>query len=245
MQVRVPAPLRPDTCRHEERPRTKSNLSAASKRKVSSPKHHKVKGPMLARVVIADSARPSQVAMVRPGDRKKKSGQVSSSASPRLQSTTSLALEAPQLPSRPPHYRSQTHTHGSTRPQRKHSATDISKNVRREEKLRTTQSTPRLATIAPRHDPLPPMPSSTPLPAQESRRRKPTPTYYSIESDATKLGEIPMHKWVEPYDFDAMSRLNREAEVNGWPVRDVDGNVQAPAKRKGIFGLFRRRRTAA
>lgn len=245
MQVGVPAPLHPNTHRHEDRPRAKSNLSAASKRKVSSPKHHKVKGPMLARVVIADSSKPAQVAMVRPGERRRKPGQISSSASPQVQSTTSLALEAPQLPSRPQNHRSQTQLQGNGRPEWKQSAMDISKNVQRQEKLCATYSTPRLATPAPRYEPLPPMPTFTSRPAMEPRRRKLTPTYYSIESDATKLGEIPMHKWAEPYDFDAMSRLNKEAEMNGWPVRDVDGNVQAPAKRKGIFGLFRRRRTAA
>lgn len=243
-QVRVPAQVYPDNHRQEDRAKARSNLSAATRRKISSPKHHKVKGPMLARVVIADSSRPSQVAMVRPGERRRKSPQSSSSASPKVQSSTSLPLQAPELPLRPPNHRSQTLPHGDRRPQRKHSAMDIPK-VRREEKLRATQSTPRLAAPLPDYEPLPPIPNSAPLPAMEPRRRKPTPTYYSIESDATKLGEIPMHKWAEPYDFDAMSRLNREAEMNGWPTRDMDGNVHQPAKKRGIFGLFRRRRTHA
>ncbi|KAK4497539.1 hypothetical protein PRZ48_011990 [Zasmidium cellare] len=244
MQLRIPAPVYPENHRHQERTRTMSNLSAATKRKISSPRHHKVKGPMLARVVIADSSRPSQVAMVRPGERRRKPGHNSSSASPKVQSSTSLALQPPELPSRPPNHRAQTLPRGDLKPYRKHSAMDLShKEVRRDERLRATQSTPRLVATIPEFRPLPPMPTSAPSPAMEPRRRKPTPTYYSIESDATKLGEIPMHKWAEPYDFDAMSRLNREAEMNGWPIRDMDGNVQQPSKKRGIFGLFRRKRT--
>lgn len=243
MEIRVPKPVHPSRDRHTTS--SKSNVSRSSKRTTSSPKHHKVRGPMLARVVIADSSRTSQVAMVKPGERKKKSASSSVSASPKVQSSTSLATHTPELPLRPPNPCSQTVPESHPRPERKHSAMDFSnQNVQRRDNLRATQSTPRLAETMTPQEPLPPLPKAPPLPAREPRRRKPTPTYYSIESDATKLGEIPMHKWAEPYDFDEMSRLNREAEMNGWPLRELNGSQQQPTKRRGIFGLFRRNRTS-
>lgn len=95
--------------------------------------------------------------------------------------------------------------------------------------MRATQSTPKLVPAT--------------LPA---RRRKETPTFYSAASGSTKLGEIPMHKWAEVYDFDAMSVKNREAMAAGWPrlLEEEDAAVEKK-KRGGIFRLFRRREAVA
>ncbi|KAL9096323.1 MAG: hypothetical protein Q9165_001320 [Trypethelium subeluteriae] len=64
-----------------------------------------------------------------------------------------------------------------------------------------------------------------------------TSVAYSIATDSTKLGEIPMHKWSEPYDFDAMDRMNKEAALWGWvpppPVPD-------PGRRRGFWSLFKK-----
>jgi hypothetical protein len=63
---------------------------------------------------------------------------------------------------------------------------------------------------------------------------------YSFASTSTKLGEIPLHKWAEPFDFDAMSVANREAARHGWPAYDIDGS--ALQRRQGFLGrLFRRK----
>lgn len=72
------------------------------------------------------------------------------------------------------------------------------------------------------------------------RSRKPTPTYYSAETTSTKIGEIPMCKWAEPYDFEAMSMLNAQAAASGWPIADLD-SVQAKRKKGGLFRLFRKK----
>ncbi|KAI9703957.1 MAG: hypothetical protein M1820_005739 [Bogoriella megaspora] len=60
---------------------------------------------------------------------------------------------------------------------------------------------------------------------------------YSFASDSTKLGEIPLHKWTEQFDFEAMDRLNEEAAINGWipPPPDHGGR-----KRRGFLGLFKK-----
>ena len=64
---------------------------------------------------------------------------------------------------------------------------------------------------------------------------------YSFASDSTKLGEIPLHKWNEPFDFDAMERLNKEAALHGWlptpPVPEPAG------RRKGFWNLFKKGNT--
>jgi hypothetical protein len=69
------------------------------------------------------------------------------------------------------------------------------------------------------------------------------PTYYSIASDQTKLGEIPLHKWAEPYDFDQMSMLNREAYNNGWPLNQL-GTQEPKRKRFGLGRLFGKKAAA-
>lgn len=234
---------------------------ARDKRPLASPKRTKVKGPMLARVIIAGSKKPSAMAMVRPGERKKKRKSLSE-ASSKTQSCNSLALPSSAAtplplygprdpPVKPLHHRASTQPE-RTRPQHKQSALDVSTIRERPTRdvLRATRSTPHLdSTIFQRPEPPPPMPSTAPLPdimELQSRRRlqKPTPTYYSVASDSTKLGEIPLHKWSEPFNFDAMSMINKEAARNGWPVTDLV-TAEQKKKRGGLFGIFRRIRSAA
>ncbi|KXS93798.1 hypothetical protein AC579_5050 [Pseudocercospora musae] len=229
-----------------------------SRKPAASPKRTRVRGPMLARVVIADSSEPSEVAMVRPGERKKKRS--SSGISSMAQSCSSLALPAP-LPTPPPQYTAVApsirpqHHRPSTRlekhlPQQKTSSTDVGTmpGRSRPDALRATRSTPRLEHIVQEYsDQLPAIPATVPLPSVkpiEPRRRlhKTTPTMYSIASDSTKLGEIPLHKWSEPVDFDAMSLVNKEAMMNGWPVLDGDLTEQRK-KRGGLLRLFRRKQS--
>lgn len=99
--------------------------------------------------------------------------------------------------------------------------------------MRATQSTPKLVPATVDHPPPP-------------RRRKETPTFYSAASGSTKLGEIPMHKWAEAYDFDAMSLKNREAMAAGWPRLLEEEDAAVEKKKRGrIFRLFRRREAVA
>lgn len=197
-------------------PSSKSGESHAGKQKhlgAAETKHAKVRGPMLARVVIADSSKSSVVAMVRPGGRKRSSSTTASSS--KAQSSLSLTT-----PASPPSQPLKASSHASKvspqhhAPRRKHSAPIKSEQLM--------------------------VPS---LPTLEQRPRKATPTFYSIETTSTKLGEIPLHRWREPYDFDAMSRLNREAEENGWPLADIELE-QGEKKRAGLWRLFRKRAKA-
>ena len=108
------------------------------------------------------------------------------------------------------------------------------------EVLRATRSTPWLeSTLQHPAEPLPPL-APIAIPRLPARPRKPTPTYYSIASDATKLGEIPLHKWAVPYDFDQASVLNKEAARNGWPMNKLE-NQDGRKKRFGFFRLFGRK----
>ncbi|EME77986.1 uncharacterized protein MYCFIDRAFT_179437 [Pseudocercospora fijiensis CIRAD86] len=231
-----------------------------SRRKpAASPKRTTARGPILARVVIADSNKPGEIAMVRPGERKKKRS--SSRPSSNAQSCNSLALPGPlstpppqytavEPLTRPQHRRANTHPEKRL-PQRNLSSMDVStmQEQSRPDALRATRSTPRLERITQEYpDPVPAIPAKVPMPnitSMEPRRRlqKPTPTLCSIASDSTKLGEIPLHKWSEPVDFDAMSLVNKEAVQNGWPVMD-DDLAEQKKKRGGLLRLFRRNRSA-
>lgn len=228
-----------------------SVVSSSRKKRKASTGHTKVRGRMLAQVVVENSNKPSQIALVKPGERKKKSQSSGSSSLSKASSAPATALPSPLLTpppeysfeaaSRPARYRS----HTGPQPCRKQSAAQLSRSADqpRMEILRATRSTPRLPTTrqhVPGPESLPPLPITAPLPTSSvphlpPRRRKATPTYYSIASDSTKLGEIPMHKWTVPYDFDKMSILNDEAARNGWPVNQPDGQV----KREKKFGIFR------
>ncbi|TKA74375.1 hypothetical protein B0A49_02210 [Cryomyces minteri] len=83
-------------------------------------------------------------------------------------------------------------------------------------------------TTSPAHSPLP-----TPL---HRRHRHPIPSMaFSFASDSTKLGEIPLHKWAVPFDFDAMERLNAEAAATGC----VPDRGEVLERKKGRFGFLK------
>lgn len=208
----------------------------------------KTRKPVLARVVIENSSKPPQVAMVKAGERRKRLN--SSNVSSRIGSNPPSAMSTPLSP--PPPY---DVTEEPSRPvvQRSHTAPEIPKAKRKAsvptmrnspsqtkpEALRSPRSTPRL-DVQPlaRHESPPEGPGTEPnLPANH-RHRKPTPTFYSMASDSTKLGEIPLHKWAEPFDFDAMSLVNRQAAKNGWAANQAD---EGKKKRNGLFKLFKRK----
>ncbi|PPJ57798.1 hypothetical protein CBER1_00130 [Cercospora berteroae] len=209
--------------------------SPAKHRSVS--KRARARAPVLARVVIADSSKPGQVAMVRSGERKKRkatkggSTEISTAtqSTAKVAVTSAMRLPAPGGPKSPPlpatNTRSQLSLHAQPEPRSKQSATLLN-------------SASRSAEPAHRH--LPWELSSTARPYPRRRANKPTPTFYSEASDATKLGEIPLHKWAQPVDFDEMSRLNKEAAKNGWPFNEMD-SAAPKKKRGGFFNLFHRK----
>lgn len=230
-----------------------SNLSSNRRRRNVSQEPTRVRAPMIARVVIADSTKPSQIAMVKPGERRKKSTSSSSGSSSlsKAPSDSSTAATTP-LPTPPPTYtpldlprpvphRSQT-TPDVPKPRRKQSTGNVAAqhHSRDENVRRAARSTPQLEYTLPQElEAIPPMPNTAPLPRARSpstRRREPASMYYSIVSDSTKMGEIPMHKWSTPYDFDKMSTLNRQAYENGWPQNQLGGGKQK--KRFGFSRLF-------
>ncbi|KAF2667056.1 hypothetical protein BT63DRAFT_328245 [Microthyrium microscopicum] len=74
-------------------------------------------------------------------------------------------------------------------------------------------------------------------PLEEIRRRrmdKMTPSLYTFASDSTKLGEIPMHRWNQPFDYNEMAKLNAQAAANPTPP------VHVKKAKKGLFSRFRR-----
>ncbi|KAK3720662.1 hypothetical protein LTR37_003712 [Vermiconidia calcicola] len=242
-----------------QKPTIEDSAVSANRRRKAQNEHTKVRGPMIARVVIADSKKASQIALVKPGERRKKSHSSSSSGSSSLtkahsQSTTNVTTPTSTPPpeytvedySRPTAHRSRT-APDVPRPRRKQSAANVSTASLppNREALRAAQSTPWLeSTLPPVAEPLPPMPNTAPLSDVATspmlpRRRKPTPTYYSVASNETKLGEIPLHKWTVPYDFDRMSMLNREAYNNGWPVNQIE-QQETKKRRFGFSRLFGR-----
>lgn len=225
-------------------------------------KRLKVRRPTLARVVIQDSSRPSQLAIVRPTDAKKKlrssshTRSASATAAVRkpkavdssisLPPTLLLPEPMPREPTRPAQQRSKT---APAVPElfRKEYLHDKSHGSG-QRVPRHTRSTPRLPPMYEQlYTQAPPLSEKprTPEPVSHPtyRHRKETPTFYSTATGSTKLGEIPMHKWQEPYDFDAMSEPNREAFATGWPLPLESG--QRKKKRGGFFSLFRRKQEVA
>lgn len=193
--------------------------------------------------------------MVKPGERRKKTS--SSNAPSRADSAVHLAVSAsesspppynvgeqPEKPVRPIAPRSHTMPE-SSRPRRKHSAANVRSpaiSAVKPDALRATLSAPRLRIEDQPRD-SPPKLSSAPPPANEPRgRTQPAETYFSIASASTKLGEIPLHKWAQPFDFDAMSLMNKEAEKNGWPVNQLGDGSERTKKGFGIFRLFRKKK---
>ncbi|KAK3618274.1 hypothetical protein LTR56_024763 [Elasticomyces elasticus] len=212
-------------------PRELSDPNDESKRRR---KHRRIQGPVLARVVIADSSKPSQIAMVKPGERKRKpaSSEAShnNSKAPSAEQTTasvgrltgrccdnSLVITNPYQ---------QPHHVLKASPQEITKSADVAKAS----KVQLHSSSPDgcAPPVAYRIKP--------PLETSDHRRRKATPTYYSIASDGTKLGEIPLHKWQVPFDFDEMSITNKQAELDSYPGCRP-GHVDGKKRRFGFLRL--------
>lgn len=103
---------------------------------------------------------------------------------------------------------------------------------------------PPPSTTSQPHLPSSPLSSPRPRPDRVRALRDPVPTYYSQVSDQTKLGEIPLERWPEAFDFAGMEVANREALEEGWPLNRWEaerGTSEGGKRRRGFWGLFRRK----
>lgn len=212
----------------------------------------KIRGPTIAQVTIEDSAKRPQLAVVKPSanssssSRKKlANGYQSQSYRPSAaSSSTTLVQSSSQLTAsskRVPHVRSTDRLASHSR-LRKQVSTSAVAQLPRQQNQRTVPPSRSQPNLLVNHSPvaIPPIPAATTRLRQPMSPKRSSPTLYSIATDSTKLGEIPVHKRTRPYDFEAMSMLNRDAIENGWPVRDLDGELLVrPKKRFGWFGLRR------
>lgn len=200
----------------------------------SPTKRNKKRYPTLARVLIENSSVPSQIALIRPSDTRKQRPTTASSLLPKETSKVDLkrrtpassSVETPTLP--PPYY-------SSTPPAEE---TPLPNKSTRHQKSCSSLSRPYNTAKSGFPMPLSGAPSpadakvlkliSTPVLSHdhriprdpESQYRRPD-TFYSVTSartGSTKLGEIPMHKWAEPWDYKAADQANQEALANGWPT---------------------------
>lgn len=238
MHVRLPPTVVPHNAPH---PGSQDPTEADRKRKGRSMnKPARIRGPTLARITI-QGAQSSQIALVKPVERRNKSASMSDLSKVRSGVSTPLsrpsphadALIAPQP--RPMAIRSHT-LPGAPRPRGKQSTSRIdvtSQHPARKDMHRAgAQSTFGLAQLRTSK------PDTGPVPAMGPQHRSPIPTYYSVASNGTKLGEIPLHKWAEHFDFDAMSAVNRETENNEWPLVDLTDRKK---RRFNFLGMFRRK----
>ncbi|KAK5113544.1 hypothetical protein LTR62_003413 [Meristemomyces frigidus] len=254
-RARLNGRVRPEQERNAEKPRHRHEAQSA---------HTKVPGPILARVVIANSSKPSQIAMVKPGERRSRSSKSKSRSNSASESVASLPDTPPppytcppeqtRSQARPVTRRAQTAPERALNNRSKKVTTDLKGNYPSRE-LEPDHGQPYRQSERPPtgpQQPLQPQPTFSSLATPTlPRRRKPTPTFYSLASHTTTLGEIPLDKWPEPFDFDAMSLMNREAEVYGWPgnhqVAAVAGLGPGPGqkKRRGLMRLFGRKESAS
>ena len=230
---------------HEE---TDTSPEKHRKRKPATKHRTKVRGPMLARVIIQDSSKPPRIAMVKPGDgRKSKPG--SSNVSSRADSAVQIVASTLSLP---PYDEAVKNHESASRPTT--NCSDIAlESLSKHEKIpvggliesrtsRSGRSTSRLRAAQPRQPKdLHALPAIVlPRPNEVKKSKTESNKHYSFMSASTKLGEIPLHKWPVPFDFDAMSLMNKDAEKNGWPVYRPMSDSQAKKKRFGIFRFFRK-----
>lgn len=219
------APQALPSARHsKERPKAKKSSHHAS------PKHTKIRHPTLARVLIENSSVPSQIALVRPTENPKRrcprSHSRSSSEPPQPHLRQSPAASIPNLssspPPPPPYFPSDPlplqEEHTAKQPRHHRSGASLNKT---RSQLKHKPSTPLPSPL--RNDRLPPVTHPThkaSLSDLRDKRLRPE-TFYSIASartGSTKLGEIPMHKWAEPWDYEAAEEANQKALASGWPV---------------------------
>ncbi|KAK4896299.1 hypothetical protein LTR27_005821 [Elasticomyces elasticus] len=199
-------------------------------------KHRRIQGPILARVVIADSSKPSQIAMVKP------ESAPSARSTPPPCDAVQMTASVGRLTERCcDDSLVMTKPYQQLHPVLKASPKEITRSadVAKASKVQLHSSSPDECA--------PPVAytSKPPLETNDRRRRKATPTYYSIASDGTKLGEMPLHKWPVPFDFDEMSITNKQAELDGYPAC-LMGDVDGKKKRFGFLRLrlFRRDTTS-
>nr|POE48825.1 hypothetical protein CFP56_38922 [Quercus suber] len=222
---------------------------------ISDPKHIRqqrkpahsstARNPTLARITIQNSSKPSQIALVKPATRRKKS--FSASELSTVSSKTSPKATSPARPSRPPPLFSGSRAAPSTQRSQPPSGKSTARSKHHHPSNTTTRlSQTRLPTVNLRPSPdagptAQSPPASAVLAPETLRRRAPVPTYYSVASDGTKIGEIPLEKWAEKFDFEAMAAMNREAEVNGWPLVPLASEQNKKKPRTGLLRVFRRK----
>lgn len=246
LSKQVPEAL-PSARSSKEKERQKAKKSSHH----ASQKHPKIRHPTLARVLIENSSVPSQIALVRPSENNKRHRSRShsrpSSEPPQLHLKPSPAASVPNLstspPPPPPYFPSDPlplQEHNSAKQPRHHrSGTSLHKP--------RTQLTHKPSTPLPsplRNDQLPPAihPVHPTPPTNVHDKRLRPETFYSIASartGSTKLGEIPMHKWAEPWDHEAAEEANQKALASGWPVHVGEVGVVDEAK-KGKIGCWKR-----
>jgi hypothetical protein len=238
-------------------PRVQDNKTKPKPRPRTSTKDVRKRQPKLALVMIENSSIPSQIAMVRPSEARKQRSTThsrSSSEAPKSHSEPTPAASNPELPTPPPPY-----FPSNTPP--KQAVSYLSKPPRHQ----TSSISLLKPHITPKHDspsPLPveglsplsgamyssakvmPSPSRTNIrnPADPKPQRIRPDTYYSIDSartGSTKLGEIPMKKWAEPWDYEAAERANAAALASGWPTNTDEGLTKS--KQGGWKRWFGRR----
>jgi hypothetical protein len=84
--------------------------------------------------------------------------------------------------------------------------------------------------------------STAPPDLTSSRPRNKRQSTYSFASDSTKLGEIPLSKWAQPFDFAEMEKLNHQL-ANTMLQDDSNESLEQTKKSRGIFGFFKKKRS--
>ncbi|GAB7333272.1 hypothetical protein MBLNU13_g04915t1 [Cladosporium sp. NU13] len=217
-----------------------------------STKHTRKQRPTLARVMIENSSIPSQIAMVRSSENRKQrsathSRSLSEPSKSHCESTPAAsALELPILP--PPYFPSdplpgQIAPAPSKPPRHQSSSASLSKP--RAMPPRMMPEHEPWVTLPCKYTPSPGSSGASTLKLRASASRpdlhkarliRPN-TQYSVDSartGSTKLGEIPMHKWAEPWDYQAAEKANMEALAAGWPVvssKEIHARKKAGWKR--------------
>ena len=250
LSKQVPQVL-PSVRSSNEKPEAKPKKSSYH----ASSKHTKIRHPTLARVLIENSSVPSQIALVRPSENNRKPRSRSHSRTsgeptqPHIR--PSPAASVPSLstsPAPPPPYFPSDplplqEKHPAKQP--RHHRSGVSLNKPRTQ-LKHKPSTPLPSPL--RNDHLPPAshpPHSISPTSLHDKRLRPE-TFYSIASartGSTKLGEIPMHKWAEPWDYEAAEEANQKAMADGWPIHvggvagdDGDNKMAKVGGWKRLFG---------
>lgn len=196
----------------------------------TSSKHTRKRHPTLARVLIENSSVPSQIAMVRSSEARKRRSAThsrSSSEPPKPHSRSASATSTQTLPLLPPPYfpsdpLPQQATPMFSKPPRHQCSTNSLIKPRLKPK-QEIPATPAIKDPSPpsNHDIAPKLTTTVSRSDLHKPRILRPNTLYSIDSvrtGSTKLGEIPMHKWAEPWDYEAADIANMKALAGGWPV---------------------------